>query len=153
KPMNTNLLLPHRFKVIGWWILIPAFGLGVLHSITEFEAEWLHARVFAFWSDNLFAQGHFFQRYETNITATIIGVVLVLGGLLVGFSREKVEDEYIANLRLTSLMWAVWVNYLLLLVALLFIWGLPFLTVMVYNMFTVLVIFIVRFNILLHRQP
>jgi hypothetical protein len=71
---------------------------------------------------------------------------------MVGFSKEKNEDEFIANLRLSSLLWAVLVNYGLLLLAFVFVYGFPFLNVMVYNMFTVLIIFIARFNYILHRN-
>ena len=65
---------------------------------------------------------------------------------------EKNEDEYIAGLRLSSLLWAVCVSYLLLLIAFVLVYGTPFLNVMVYNMFTVLIIFIIRFNYLLHKN-
>ncbi len=70
---------------------------------------------------------------------------------MVSFSKEKREDEFIANLRLSSLLWSVWVHFVLLLLAFLFIWGFSFLNVMVYNMFTILIIFIIRFNYLLYR--
>jgi len=65
---------------------------------------------------------------------------------------EKVEDEFIANLRLNSLLWAVLVNYVLLLFMFLFIYGLAFLNIMVYNMFTILFLFIGKFNIALYRN-
>jgi biotin transporter BioY len=79
-------------------------------------------------------------------------VVFIIGALLVGFTKEKHEDEFIAELRLSSIFWAVWVNYIILLAAFLFVYGTPFLTVMIYNMFTVLIIFIVRFNFLLNKS-
>jgi hypothetical protein len=82
----------------------------------------------------------------------IVGVVFIVGALFVGFSREKKEDEFIANLRLSSLMWAVWVNYILLLLAFIFIYGMGFLHVMIYNMFTVILIFIGRFNFILFKN-
>jgi hypothetical protein len=87
-----------------------------------------------------------------DITNTLVGVVFITGAILVGFSREKKEDEYIANLRLSSLLWAVFVSYLLLLLAFIFIYGGAFFMVMVYNMFTVMVIFIIRFNYLLYKN-
>lgn len=150
--MNTNLLLPHRWKAIGWGILIPAIAAGILLSIQGYEPEWLSMHVFAFWSDHVLGERVYFSFIETNVTGTLVGAAVLVGALLVGFSREKVEDEYIASLRLSSLLWAVWVNYLLLLVAFLFVWGMPFFNVMVYNMFTVLIIFIARFNIMVRRR-
>lgn len=151
--MRTNLLLPHRWKTIGWLILAPALVIGLILTIRGYEADWLPARVFAFWSDEIFEESAFFAFIEADITLTLVGLAVLVGGLMVGFSREKTEDEYIASLRLSSLLWAVWVNYLLLLAAFLFVWGLPFFNVMVYNMFTMLFLFIARFNLLLRRQP
>ena len=88
----------------------------------------------------------------TDITNTLVGVVFILGAMMVGFSKEKQEDEYIANLRLSSLMWAVWVNYVLLFLSFIFIYGMGFFHVMIYNMFTVLIIFIGRFNVILLKN-
>ena len=82
----------------------------------------------------------------------MVGVPFIIGALLVSFSKEKNEDEFIAEIRLSSLLWAVWVNYILLLVSFLLVYGSPFIEVMVYNMFTTLLIFIVRFNHLLYRN-
>ena len=48
------------------------------------------------------------------------------GALLVSFSKEKNEDEFITEIRLSSLLWAVCVSYTLLLVAFLFVYGSPF---------------------------
>ena len=71
---------------------------------------------------------------------------------MVGFSKEKQEDEFIAEVRLNSLLWAVAVNYILLLLAFIFVYGTPFLQVMIYNMFTILVIFIARFHYILYKN-
>ena len=49
-------------------------------------------------------------------------------------------------------MWAVWVNYVLLLLSFIFVYGMGFLHVMIYNMFTVLIIFIGRFNLILFKN-
>jgi hypothetical protein len=78
-------------------------------------------------------------------------VLFIAGGLMIGFSKEKREDEFIVKLRLSSLLWAVWVNYALLFLAFVFIYGTAFLTILYYNTITVLIIFIIRFNYMLYR--
>jgi hypothetical protein len=50
------------------------------------------------------------------------------------------------------LLWAVFVNYILLLLSFIFIYGTRFFNVMLYNMFTVLIIFIARFNYVLYKN-
>ncbi|HVB02428.1 MAG TPA: hypothetical protein VNE41_01790 [Chitinophagaceae bacterium] len=148
-------LLPHRFKIIGWLILIPASFAGVLLSFSGFQANWLYARVFAIFPGDIFGFTRPFSFIRTNITDTVVGILCIGGAMLVAFSREKKEDEYIASIRFSSLLWAVCINYFFLLLAFLFVYGTSFLTVMVYNMFTVLILFITRFNYLLfkHAKP
>lgn len=150
--MSSKLLLPNKFKIIGWCLFIPATILGVILSFTGFEANWIKTTVFAFFSDEIFGKSQSFSFIETNITNTVVGALFILGAIFVGFSKEKREDEFIAKLRLSSLLWAVWVNYILLLLAFLFVYGTAFFTVMIYNMFTVLIIFIVRFNYILYKS-
>ena len=150
--MSNKLLLPNKYKLIGWYLLIPTTILGVFLSFTEFESLQINTKVFAIFSDQVFRESKFFSFIETNITSTIIGVIFIIGAMLVGFSKEKREDEFIEKLRLSSLLWAVWVNYILLFLSLIFIYGTAFLTVMIYNMFTVLIIFIIRFNYILYKN-
>lgn len=150
--MPNKLLLPNRLKTIGWILLIPATILGIILTITDFDANWINAKVFAFFSGEFMGKSQTFTFIKTNITSTVIGVLFIIGAVLVGFSREKKEDEYIANLRLTSLLWAVWVSYMLLFLAFIFVYGTAFFSVMIYNMFTVLIIFIVRFNYILYKN-
>ncbi|MBL0056018.1 MAG: hypothetical protein IPP31_07420 [Chitinophagaceae bacterium] len=150
--MKTKLLLPHRYKSLGWFILIPSTILGLVLCYNEFSAEWIHANVFAIATDAPFGKYQYFTATYTNITNTVIGSLFIIGALMVSFSKEKNEDEFIAELRLSSLLWAVCVSYILLLLAFLFVYGTPFLDVMVYNMFTVPIIFIVRFNYILIRN-
>ena len=150
--MTTQLLLPNRYKKIGWIILIPATILGLILCYNEFSADWLWAKVFAIASEGSEFHYKYFTFTKTNITNTVIGGLFIIGAVLVGFSKEKKEDEFITGLRLSSLLWAVLVSYILLFIAFIFVYGTPFLDVMVYNMFTVLIIFIVRFNYLMHKN-
>ena len=148
--MTNKLLLPHKYKKLGWFILVPVTILGLILIFTDYEAFPIQAKVFAILNDEFLGEKQSFSFIRTNITNTIIGILFIVGALLVSFSKEKIEDEFIANIRQTSLLWAVLVNYILLLLAFVFIYGTPFLNVMVYNMFTVLIIFIIRFNYVLY---
>ena len=150
--MSNTLLLPNKFKLIGWFLLIVAVILFVASSVEVFDLFPEKSKVFAIFNKEIFGQSQFFTLIETNITLTVVGVLFIIGAMMVGFSKEKREDEFIAKLRLSSLLWAVWVNYALLFLAFFFVYGTDFLTVMMYNMFTILIIFIVRFNYLLYKN-
>ena len=150
--MIHKLLFPSSYKLTGWIILIPALIAGVYLTLTGFESDWLHARVPALISSDIFGKKRAFTVLDVNLTNTVVGSLFIIGAILVGFSKEKNEDEFIGNLRLSSLLWAVFVNYTLLLLAFLFVYETAFLSVMIYNMFTVLLIFITRFNYILYKS-
>ena len=150
--MSNKILLPNKYKKIGWFILIPATILGIILCLNEFGEAWMHAKVFAIANDGEHENYKYFSLGYTNITNTVIGGCFLVGAILVSFSKEKYEDEFIAEIRLSSLLWAVFVSNTLLLLAFLFVYGTPFLDVMVYNMFTTLIIFIVRFNYILYKN-
>jgi hypothetical protein len=150
--MTKQLLLPYRFKFFGWCLAIPSAISGLILSYKGYEAFAIKAKVFSIYNQELMGDDHLFTFIDTNITATVVGALFILGGVFVGFSKEKQEDEFISKLRLSSLIWAVWVNYILLFLAFLFFYQMTFLHVMVYNMFTILIIFIVRFHYMLYRS-
>jgi len=51
----------------------------------------------------------------------VVTIVLMVSGLfLIAFSRERIEDEQIYQLRLSSLRWAIFANYAILIVCLVF---------------------------------
>jgi hypothetical protein len=146
--MISKFLLPTRFKLLGWFLFLPSFILGLL-SILFFDFE-LKGKMFALVNDNLLGDNPKIGLIKTDIFPTIIGTLVLIGALLIGFSKEKNEDEYISSLRLNALSWAVIINYVVVIFCFLFVYGLSFLSVMMYNLFTVLLIFIIRFNFLLY---
>ena len=146
-----SLLLPHKYKNVGWFIFIPALIASILLIAINKEMPWLNVKTFALVNKEIFGKYEFAKMVQVNVTGTIVGSLFLTGAMLIGFSKEKVEDEFIGKLRLSALLWAVCVNYLLLLVSFLTIYGVAFFSVMIYNMFTVLLLFIARFHYLLLR--
>ena len=146
--MKTSPLLPHRFKAIGWLLFIPCSLLGIAIITTDYRPDFLNVYL-----PNLLTKlnGSILANNQVNLANTVVGALLIIGGLLLVLSKEKQEDEYIAELRLNALLWAVVVNYLLLLAAFLLVYDFNFLEVMIYNMFTILFIFILRFEYLLYQ--
>jgi hypothetical protein len=148
--MNT-LLLPYRYKRLGWILLVLSITLFIISLVNRDLINWT-APIYAISSDELLGEHEWFVWKNTEIAETLMGVLFIIGGLLVSFSKEPIEDEFIEKLRLSSWMWAVGVNYLLLLFAFVFVYGSSFLNVMIYGMFTVLIIFILRFNFILLKS-
>ena len=149
--MSSKLLLPNKYKIIGWFLLIPVTIIGLILSFGGMGTFSINSKVFALFNE-IMGPTEFFKVIDSNITPTIVGALFIIGAMMVGFSKEKREDEFIEKIRLSSLLWAVWVNYTLLFVSFLFVYGGSFFTVMIYNMFTVLIIFIIRFNYILYKN-
>lgn len=76
---------------------------------------------------------------------------MILGGILIGFSKLQDEDEMISKIRYESLVWATYFNYGLILFFTLFIYGIPYLNILFYNMFTLLLFFIIRFHYMIYK--
>jgi hypothetical protein len=144
--MKLKYLFPNKYKKIGWLILIPSAIIGLITFYLEFEPSSLDFNVPAIFIEVLLGDKHFFGIVNNNILNEILGVLTLLSSLLVAFSKEESEDEYISKIRLESLVWAVYFNYAVLLISFLFIFDFAFLWVMLFNMFTILLFFIIRFN-------
>ena len=144
--MKLNYLFPNKYKKIGWLIFIPSAIIGLTTLIFELEPNSLDFNIPAIFINKLFGDKHFIGIVNNNILNEILGVLIILSSLLVAFSKEESEDEYISKIRLESLVWAVYFNYAVLLISFLLIFDLAFLWVMIFNMFTILLFFIIRFN-------
>jgi len=144
--MKLKYLFPNKYKKIGWLIFIPSAIIGLATLIFEFEPNSLDFNMPAIFINKLFGDKHFIGIVNNNVLNEILGVLIILSSLLVAFSKEESEDEYISKIRLESLIWAVYFNYAILLISFVLIFDLAFLWVMIFNMFTILLFFIIRFN-------
>ncbi len=148
--MKTRFLFPYRYKILGWILLVPSVILGVLAILSDVALFELDTSVFALYDGGIFDTAKAFRLIENNIFDEVIAIAAIVGGVLAAFSREKNEDEYIAQIRLESLLWATYINYGFLLFSVVFIYGIAFYQVLLLNMLTVLLIFLIRFNFILY---
>ena len=151
--MKTSYLLPHKYKPLGWVLFVIGIISGLIIFIGQYEYDILKVNVLSIYGrDALFGEPGFFKIIENSILDEIIALCIIIGGLLVGFSMERVEDEFIYKLRKDSLVWAIIFNYIVLIFAILFIYNFTFFDVLVFNMFTPLLFFVFRFNFLKFRS-
>lgn len=115
-----TLLFPHSFQRIGWIIFALGIALGAYAVFKGFNGS-----------------------YTMN-NITIISIIV--GGVLATCSCEKIEDEMTQQLRLNALLMALYINYAALIVCSLLVYDMDFLNVMIYNMFTILLIFMIVFR-------
>ncbi|MBL7810281.1 MAG: hypothetical protein JNN28_20835 [Saprospiraceae bacterium] len=156
--MNNHLLIAHRWKTLGWVLTIPALMLGLYCMVMEVNMDdYLKITLpqgleRMFWIDQIIF-GNSDKPVTLSLLDELISIALLTGLLLLAFSKEKVEDEWIQRVRLDSLQWAVLINSILLIAFIVFTHGFPFFSVLVYNMFTPLLIFVARFYFILRIKP
>ncbi len=149
--MEKTYLFPAAFKKAGILMFIPFAVLGLNLLFSWWNIEW-KMTVFTFaGTDDLFAPASYFKTIHTDIFPTLVIFGLVVSLLMLCFSRERDEDEYVANLRCRTLVIAVIASYVCLLVGNLFIFDIAFLTFLFINMFTVLVLYAIAFNYRLYQ--
>lgn len=146
--METKFLISHKFRTIGAILFI----LGVLGTsliLSGVEPAFLDVDVIMFFADDeVFGQEEYsiVDVREENILNELVGLFVILGGLLLLLSRRKHEDEMMIKLRLESILWAAKINAVLVIISLLFIYGLSFYFVMLFNLGVLYGLFALRFE-------
>lgn len=146
--MQTRYLFPHRFKRLGWVLAIGALVLGLLEMNGVVHLPHLLA-----WLPSPIGNADLPELVAGRLVRAnhdLYAVVFIVGAVLAACSRERHEDEYIGQIRLDSLLWALYAYCGLLLLAFLLVSGSRFFDVMTYALFAPLLLFLVRFQVVLY---
>jgi hypothetical protein len=128
--MKSRFLFPFWFRYLG-------MALFLVHVPFVFFKN-------SFANDNsasLFNSHHLFFMATT--------LLMAIGLFFIAFSREKIEDEQISQLRLDSLQWAIYLNYLLLVIGLILTTDTQH--ILFLNLMVPLFFFIIRFQWVIFR--
>ena len=137
--MNTHFLFANRYKKIGWILFIPSLILGFVLFFSKYDFDnHFKMNVFALFSDQFFSTPAYFKFVENGILDEIILIFIIVGAILIGFSKTKNEDEFISKIRYESLVWATYFNFGLMIVATIFIYGFQYFNVLLANVFAML---------------
>jgi len=155
--MKNTLLISHRWKTLGWILTVPALFAGIYFMNVDNPDDYFKV-IIPNWLDRLLWIDDGFLNSGNKPTTLslldeVICISLLLGLLLLAFSKEKIEDEWIQQVRLESLQWAILINTLLLIAFTIFMHGFVFIAVMEFNMFTPLLVFVARFYYILRIKP
>lgn len=126
--MKAYFLFPYWCRYLGYACIVGHIPFSIIWNMCGMHRY-----------DNstaLFNNGHVFFICTT--------LLMALGLFLVAFAKERIEDEQIAQLRLDSLRWAIYLNYLLLIISLVFIADTEH--ILVLNLWVPLIFFIIRFR-------
>lgn len=102
--MKTRFLFPYWCKYLGVACFIAHIPVVLFQKQLGFDFNGPHEDA------GLLSSYHLFYVFTT--------LLMLKGLILFAFSKEKIEDEQIAQLRMDSLQWAVYLSYILLLFSL-----------------------------------
>lgn len=103
-----------------------------------------------FGSAEILKQTHSFW-IKNNIVDELLILVIISSGLVHSFSKERQEDELVNSLRLAAMQWAMIANFGLIILGTLLIYGLPYFEFMSFSLFSLLIIYNLKFR-MLYRQ-
>ena len=149
--MKKQPLLPSKYAAIGYLLFVAAAAAHIFLNQYVSDQTW-KIQFPVIMSKEFLGDETYFSLAEVPMYYTVIGASALIGLAIIAFSKVKGEDEYTHSLRLNSWLWSIIINCVLLLICYLFIYGIAFLSVLVYNMYSTLIIFIIRFRYLLYRN-
>jgi len=143
KRSKTNLFfLPYPFKFVGYILIL----VGIIWwFLSQYLAIVIKIPVLAIVSS--YISTNFFSIIQTNISDEISLITLLLGCIASVFSREKIESPEIDRLRFHSLFLALFINLLILLFSSIFFYGSAFALVILTNIISLSVIYLIIFRI------
>jgi hypothetical protein len=126
--MKSRFLFPYWCRYLGWALFLVHIPIVMFRQQLGFYS---HSP-----GESLLNSEHLFFMATT--------LLMAIGLFLAAFAKERIEDEQISQLRLDSLQWAIYVNYLLMIVSL--ILSNDTQHILFLNLLVPLVFFIVRFQ-------
>lgn len=157
--MDTKLLLPNRFKRIGWVLFVPCLILTILSilQLTPALSFFDDGHILSQWTTikvpEKGALETLFDENSNDLAGEILMTLTAIGFFFVAFSRERTDDEWIMKVRLESLLWAFYVHLGAFLVAVWFSYSLAFYAVLSWNMLTAPLVFLARFHWIVYVKP
>lgn len=143
----TNFLLPYKCKWIGMGLVI--LGITGLIFYLWFDFR-LILPVFAVYAS--FLETRMFTTFRTNIADELIMLSLLAGFLLLVFSKEKTECEILDQIRSRAFLNALLANAGLLIFSILFIYGNGFLTILLLNLFSIFIFYLIFFYVMKRKE-
>jgi hypothetical protein len=143
--MKSKFLFPAWYSIVGYLLTVPGFILGYLYEFNDYKIP-------GFGFEMRKSSDLILNKFE-NFTNELAVFLVIIGLIFIAFSKRKKEDELSAKLRLNALYWSIMFYYIVYLIGYIYtmIGEIPiieehFSTI---NLFTPLIIFIVRYHYLL----
>jgi len=157
--MDTKLLLPNRYKRLGWIIFVPCLILTILSilqltpALSFFDGEHILSQWTTIKVPEKGTLEAIFDETSNDLAGEILMTLTAIGFFFVAFSRERTDDEWIMKVRLESLLWAFYVHLGAFLLSVWLSFSLAFYAVLSWNMLTAPLVFLARFHWIVYVKP
>jgi hypothetical protein len=135
--MKSRFLFPHYYRRIGYFCFIAVILFAIILKI-------LHPHGFA-------QELHHEAQPGMKLSHDTTALLLLFGLIFIAFSKEKIEDEHISLIRLESLQWAVYLNYFILAICVVFTNTIELMYIILTAVWAPLIFFIIRFRWMIFR--
>lgn len=153
--MRSHFLFPNAFKIPALTVFILSIILLILQADETFSPT-LDITVFAVSKTGILSGDNnvSFGWITDDIYGESVDILFIISGLVLAFSKQKVEDEMIAGLRLKSLVRTTFLIYILLIFSIIFLYGMSFLPVVMFFFYAFLIFFNLSFyiNLYIHNK-
>lgn len=157
--MYTKLLLPNRYKRLGWIIFVPCLILTILSilqispALSFFDGEHILSKWTTLVVSEQSSLAKALDGQSNDLAGEILMTLTALGFFFVAFSRERTDDEWIMRVRLESLLWGFYIHLAGFLVAAWLSYSLAFYVFLSWNMLTAPLVFLARFHWIVYVKP
>ncbi len=140
---------PYKAKIAGWFLFTTGVILGILFAYFNLV---INLPVFAIFSS--FLENRYFTVFTTNFTDELVLISLIGGLFLILFSKCRKEEEsdeiktIYETLKAKAIFKALYYNTLIQLLSIVFIFGQGFFWVLVINLISVFILYLLFFEIM-----
>jgi hypothetical protein len=153
--MKNSVLLPNYYRKIGLILIVISISMLIIDQFGGLSFL-ENIKVLAIYNsgtplDQSENAPAFFKVVQDDFRFEVIVTLSIIGLIFFGFSKRKYEDELIQKLRLNALLWATYIHFGLYLFFTLFTFGFFYLNFMLIGIFTIIIIYILRFEFKMYQ--
>ena len=142
-------LLPHSFRYAGYLLIIFSLGAVYLYFLGGRPA-FFEVPVFAIVTS--YVETRWLVLAQTNVLDEIAMIFIILGLIFIGFSRDKIENQWFYEARVMAVYYAVYVTAALWIILYIAIYGWPIIPVSAGMFLLFLIVYILSFRLLVAKK-
>jgi uncharacterized membrane protein len=146
-----KLFLPNKFRIYGWIVILFGIILGVTRFYFGIKLELLNIKVFAVYSK--YFETNYFKVIDNHVSEELTALLLLVGLFCISFTKEKIENDLVSVSRYKSLILTFYINSALVVLSFLFVYGFGFIIVLVINVFSPFILYIILLKYFLYKSP